>query len=56
MELSEIEAKLRGAKERYTELREAGIGRSNDEEIEFQSLETAKNTLLARRKAILDKE
>lgn len=56
IELAGIEVQLRGAKERYTELRELGEMRSNQEEIEFQSLEAAKNTLLARRKAILDKE
>ncbi|HMS91386.1 MAG TPA: hypothetical protein PKC87_04155 [Candidatus Absconditabacterales bacterium] len=55
IELAEIETKLRGAKDRYTELRELGEMRSNAEETEFQALETAKNTLLARRKQLLDK-
>ena len=54
IELENIEMRLRGAKERYTELWELGEMRSNQEEIEFQALETGKNTLLARRKQILD--
>lgn len=54
IELAEIEEKLQSSKTRYTELKEMWEMRSNAEEIEFQALETWKNTLLARRKEILD--
>lgn len=54
IELAGIEERLKGSKERYTELKEMGEMRSNSEEVEFQTLETGKNTLLARRKQILD--
>jgi len=54
IELENIEARLRGAKEKYTDLEKMWQYRSNQEEIEFQALETAKNTLFARRKEILD--
>ena len=54
IELADIEERLKGSKERYAELKEMWEMRSNAEEIEFQTLETGKNTLLARRKQILD--
>ncbi len=54
IELAGIEERFKGSKERYAELKEMWEMRSNTEEIEFQALETGKNTLLARRKEILD--
>ena len=54
IELASIEEILKSSKTRYTELKEMWEMRSNAEEIEFQALETWKNTLLARRKQILD--
>lgn len=54
IELASIEERLKVSKERYTELKEMWEMRSNQEEVEFQALETAKNTLLVRRKEILD--
>lgn len=54
IELADIEKRLKESKDRYTELKEMWEMRSNAEEIEFQALETWKNTLLARRKQILD--
>ena len=54
IELASIEEILKSSKTRYTELKEMWEMRSNTEEIEFQALETWKNTLLARRKQILD--
>lgn len=53
-ELAEIDIKLRAGEERYTHLEKIWIYRSRTDEEEFQTLETAKNTLLARRKEILD--
>ena len=54
IELAGIEERLKGSKERYAELKEMGEMRSNAEATEFQALEAWKNTLLARRKEILD--
>ena len=54
IELSGIDERLKANKERYTDLKEAWVGRSNLEEIEFQALENGKNDLLTRRKQILD--
>ena len=54
IELENIEERLRAAKEKYTDLEKMWQYRSNKEELEFQALETAKNTLFARRKQILD--
>lgn len=54
IELAGIEERLKGSKERYAELKEMGIKRARVDEEEFQALETWKNTLLERRKEILD--
>jgi len=54
IEIKEIEKTIMEKKERYLELKELGNMRSNDEEIEFSEMEIFKNTLLGRRKEILD--